>query len=163
MTESRRPALTVTTPSDLEIVLTRSFDAPRRLVFEAMSRPEHLMRWWGPRSITLNVCEVDLRPGGAWRFVFQSSDGREHTFRGVYREVVPPERVVQTFIYDVEFIRDHPALETMALEEHEGKTTLTITIHHDTKEARDGHLNSGMETGAGESYDRLAEYLKTMA
>jgi uncharacterized protein YndB with AHSA1/START domain len=154
--------LTLTTPSDREIVLMRTFDAPRRLVWEAMTRPEHVMRWWGPRWITLTACEIDLRPGGAWRFVFRSPDGREHTFKGVYREIKPPERTVQTFIYDVDLLRDYPALETMALDERDGMTTLTIAILHDTKEARDGHLNSGMEAGATESYDRLAEYLTTL-
>ena len=158
-----RHKLMVTTPSDREIVLSRTFDAPRRLVWEAMTRPEHVARWWGPRWITLTTCEIDLRPGGAWRFVFRSPDGGEHTFKGVYREITPHERTVQTFVYDVDLIRDHPALETMALDEQDGMTTLTITILHDTKESRDGHLNSGMESGAGESYDRLAEYLKTMA
>jgi uncharacterized protein YndB with AHSA1/START domain len=157
-----RHKLTVTTPSDLEIVLTRTSDAPRGLVWEAMTRPEHVERWWGPRWITLTACEMDLRPGGAWRFVFRSPDGREHTFKGVYQEITPPVRTVQTFIYDVDLIRDHPALETMAFDERDEMTTLTITIHHDTKEAHDGHLNSGMEAGAGESYDRLAEYLKTL-
>jgi uncharacterized protein YndB with AHSA1/START domain len=128
-----------------------------------MTRPEHVARWWGPRRITLTACEMDLRPGGAWRFVFRSPDGQEHTFKGEYREIAPPERVVQTFIYDVEHIRDHPALETMTLDERDGKTTMTVTVLHLTKEARDGHLHSGMEAGAGESYDRLAEFLATMA
>jgi uncharacterized protein YndB with AHSA1/START domain len=159
----KRPALTVTLPSDREIAMTRVFDAPRRLVFEACSRPEHVARWWGPRGSTLTVCEMDFRPGGAWRFVLRGEDGRDHPFKGVYREVVPPERVVATFIYDVDFIRDSPALETVTFEEHDGRTTLRINVLHQSKEARDGHLHSGMESGANQSYDRLAEFLRTMA
>jgi uncharacterized protein YndB with AHSA1/START domain len=156
------PKLKVTLPSDREILLTRTFDAPRRLVFEAMSRPEHVVRWWGFRGTTLTIVEMDLRPGGSWRFVLSGPDGQEHPFKGVYREIVPPERVVQTFIYDVEGIRDHEAVETMTLTEHDGKTTLTVNVLHKTKEARDGHLQSGMEAGSGQSYDRLEELLSTM-
>jgi uncharacterized protein YndB with AHSA1/START domain len=162
LAEPKRPALTVTLPSDREIVLTRVFDAPRRLVFEAVSRPEHVVRWWGPRGSSLTVCEMDVRPGGAWRFVLRGPDGQDHPFKGVYREIAPPERVVSTFIYDVEFIRDFESLETMTLAEQDGKTTLTVVVLHQTKEARDGHLQSGMEGGAGETYDRLAELLATM-
>jgi uncharacterized protein YndB with AHSA1/START domain len=154
--------LTVTLPSDREIALTRVFDAPRRLVFEACTKPQHLARWWGPHGSTLIVCEMDLRPGGAWRFVLRGPDGQEHPFKGVYREIVPPERVVQTFIYDVEGIRDHEAIETLTLDEQDGRTTLRVVVLHQTKEARDGHIQSGMEAGAGQSYDRLAELLKTM-
>jgi uncharacterized protein YndB with AHSA1/START domain len=156
-------ALTVTLPSDREIVLSRVFDAPRRLVFEACTRPEHVAQWWGPRGTTLSVCEIDLRPGGGWRFVLRGPDGQDHPFKGVYREVVPPERVVSTFVYDVEGLRDFEAVETLTLAEHGGKTTLTVTVLHQTKESRDGQLRSGMEAGAAQSYDRLAELLETMA
>lgn len=160
---TRRNPLTVSLPSDLEFRLTRTFDAPRALVWEAVSRPEHLARWFGPKGSSLTACEMDRRPGGAWRFVLRTDDGHEAPFKGVYREIVPPERVVQTFIYDVEHIRDFESVETMTLTEYGGKTTLAVTVRHETTEARDGHLNSGMEGGAGESYDRLAELLKTMA
>jgi uncharacterized protein YndB with AHSA1/START domain len=161
--ENRDSALRVMLPSDLEIALTRAFDAPRRLVFEACTRPEHVRRWWGPLGSTLTVCEIDLRPGGTWRYVVCTPDGNEHPFKGVYREIVPPERVVQTFIYDVEGIRDHEALETLTLDEQAGKTTLRVTVLHKTKAARDGHLQSGMEAGASQTYDRLAELLRAMA
>jgi uncharacterized protein YndB with AHSA1/START domain len=158
-----RHALTVALPSDREIALARTFDAPRRLVFEACARPEHVARWWGPHGSTMTVCEMDVRPGGAWRFVLRNPDGREHPFKGVYREVVPAERVVSTFIYDVEGIRDHEAVETVTFEEHEGKTTLKVRVLHETKEARDGHYQSGMEAGSAQSYDRLAALLATIA
>ena len=159
---SKRSALTVTLPSDREITLTRSFDAPRRLVFEAITRPEHVARWWGPLGSSLTVCEMDFRPGGSWRMVVRSPNGQEHPFKGEYREIVPPRRVVQTFIYDVEGIRDHVAVETLTLDEHDGRTTLSVTVLYDSKEARDAQLRSGMEAGAGQSYDRLAELLKTI-
>jgi uncharacterized protein YndB with AHSA1/START domain len=160
---TRRNPLTVTLPSDREFRLTRTFDAPRALVWEAMSTPENLGRWMGPHGMTMAACEMDRRPGGAWRFVLVSPDGREHPFKGVYREIVPPERVVQTFIFDVDVIRDFESVETLTLTEAGGKTTLAVTVRHQSTEARDGHLHSGMEGGAGQSYDRLAEFLKTMA
>jgi uncharacterized protein YndB with AHSA1/START domain len=94
-------ALRLTVKSDREAQLTRVFDAPRRLVFDAMSKPEHLRRWWGPRRSTMTSCEmVDFRPGGKWRFVLREADGTEYAFRGEYREIVPPERVVQTFEFE---------------------------------------------------------------
>jgi len=156
-------AMTLTLPSDLEIVLTRVFDAPRRLVFEAHTKPEHVRRWWGPRGSTLAVCEMDFRPGGAWRFVLRAPDGQDYPFKGVYREILPPERLVYTFVYDVEGIREHEALETLSFEEHDGKTTLTSRVLHKTVAARDGHLQSGMESGAAETWDRLAEHIGAMS
>lgn len=160
---TRRNALTVSLPSDLEIRLTRTFDAPRALVWEAMTRPEHVARWWGPRGTTSEHSATDFRPGGTWRVVLRSPDGQESPFTGVYREVVPPERVVRTFVYDVDPFRDLEAVETLTLVEHRGRTTVAVTVRHRTTEARDGHLNSGMEWGAGQSYDRLAELLETLA
>jgi uncharacterized protein YndB with AHSA1/START domain len=164
-TQDRRQhgEFTLTLPSDREIRLTRVFRAPRRLVFEAMSKPEHVRRWWGPRGSTVVVCEMDVRPGGAWRIELEMSDGSRHPFKGVYREIVPPERLSQTFIYDVDWIRDHPAIETVTLEERDGNTTFTCTVLHDSKESRDGHVQSGMEAGARETYDRLAEFLEGLA
>ncbi len=155
--------LTISAPADDPvIILTRDFDAPRELVFAMHTRPEHMKRWWGPRYITLSVCEIDLRPGGAWRYVFAKSGGPAMTFKGEYQEVAPPERLVYTFIFDVEQIRDHPALVTLTFEEAAGKTKMTQTVRHDTFVARDGHLHSGMESGAAEGMDRLEELLATM-
>ena len=152
--------LTVTTPSDLEIVLTREFDAPRALVFEALSKPEHLRHWWGQAGSTLTHCEMDFRPGGKWRFVERDKDGQEWGFRGEVREIVPPERIVQTFEW--EGLPGHISVETMQLEDLGGRTRLTVTSVFDSVEDRDGMLQSGMEQGAGESYDRLEAYLKTL-
>jgi uncharacterized protein YndB with AHSA1/START domain len=163
MARPKRSALTVALPTDREILLTRVFDAPRRLVFDAITRPEHVVRWWGCHGMTLTIEEMDVRPGGAWRFVLRTPDGQVCPFKGVYREVVPPERVVSTFIYDVEVIRDLEAVETLTLDEQDGKTTMTVRVLHQSKEARDGHLQSGMEAGAAQSYDRLAALLKTLA
>ncbi|MFN2565442.1 MAG: SRPBCC family protein [Gemmatimonadaceae bacterium] len=153
--------LTVALPSDREIVMTRVFDAPRALVFEAHTKPEHLRHWWGPRSSTLPVCEMDFRPGGAYRFVQRDADGTEYGFRGVFREIVPPERLVYTF--EFEGAPGHVSIETLSFVEQAGRTTLTSSMVFDPVEDRDGMLKSGMEEGASETMDRLAEYLETMA
>ena len=158
-------AMKVTLPTDREIIMTRDFDAPRRLVFEAFTRPEHLKRWWGLRDSTLTVCEVDLRPGGAWRFVTRKANGKEEPFRGEYREITPPERLVYTFMYDVDGFRDPGGLVTDVFHEkgEKGrKTTLVETMLFPSLQARDVTLQSGMEAGAAESLDRLAELLATL-
>ncbi len=153
-------ALAVTTPSDREIVMTRVFDAPRDLVFEAHASCEHLSHWWGPRRYEIISCEVDFRPGGAWRIVHRGPDGEEYAFRGEYGEIVRPERIVWTF--EFEGVPGSVSVQTMTLEEHDGKTTLTGTSVFDTVEERDGMLESGMESGAAETYDRLDEYLEVL-
>lgn len=163
MTTATKPATVITLPSDREIRITRTFAAPRRLVFEACTKPEHFRRWWGPRNTSITHFEMDFRVGGKWRFVLQGPDGSEHPFCGEYRVIDPPEQFAQTFVYDVPFIRDHPAVETATFDEHDGHTTLTITILHGSKEARDGHLQSGMESGMNESHERLEELLATLA
>jgi uncharacterized protein YndB with AHSA1/START domain len=155
--------LKVTLPSDREIKLTRDFDAPRHLVFEALSKPEYIRQWWGPRGTELTTCEMDFRTGGTWRFVSRGPDGVEHPFTGVYREVSPPDRVVWTFIYDVPPINEHEAVETVTLTERDGRTTITVISVHDSKESRDMHVQSGMEKGAAETYDRLEELLAKLA
>ena len=147
----------VADPKQPTIVMTRVFDAPRRLVFKAHTSPEHIRQWWGPRRFTLVVCEMDFRPGGAWRFVQRGANGQEYGFRGVYREIAPPERLVQTF--EFEGFPGHVSVETLTMIERDGKTTLTSTSVFETFEDRDGMLQSGMEEGAAETMDRLAEYL----
>src|SRR6267378_727033 len=150
--------LQVATPTDREIVMTRVFDAPRTLVFDAFSKPELLKRWFGPRGWSLVVCEVDLRVRGTFRFVMRGPDGRDMGMRGVYREIVPPERSVHTESFD-----DYPGESqvTAVLVEQGGKTTLTATVLYPSKEVRDIVVKSGMEHGAAESYDKLAELLAT--
>lgn len=157
--KSSSGALTLTTAGEREIVLTRVFDAPRRLVFEAMTNPEHLKHWFGPHGWTLEVSEVDLRPGGAWRSVLRGPDGSKMGMSGVYREIVPPEHVVSTESFD-----DYPgeSLNTLTFVEQDGKTTYMNRILYPSREIRDAVVQSGMERGAGQSFDRLAEHLETM-
>jgi uncharacterized protein YndB with AHSA1/START domain len=156
-------SLTVTTPTDREIVLTRAFDAPRRLVFEALNKPEFLKRWLlGPPGWTMPVCENDPRVGGSFRHVWRGPDGAEMAMRGVYREVVPPERIVRTECFEVGC--DAQAAEqvgTLVLTEQGGQTTLTLTVLYPSGEARDATIASGMEHGVAAGYDRLDEILKT--
>ena len=146
----------VTTPSDREIRMTRVFDAPRHLVFEAMVKPEHIRRWWGclGEGYSVPVCEVDLRPGGAWRFVNRHPGG-EAVFYGVYREITSPERLVYTEIYEP--FPDVESLVTVVLSEESGKTRVTLTAVYPSLEVRDTVLRTGMEKGAAISYDRLEE------
>ena len=152
--------LQVTTPTEREVVLTRVFDAPRRLVFDAFTKPELLKRWFGPRGWSLVVCEVDLKVGGKWRFVLRGPDGKEMGMSGVYREIMAPDRSVHTESFD-----DFPgeSLVTAILVEDRGRTTLTATVLYPSQEVRDAVIKSGMEHGAAESYDKLAEYLASIA
>ena len=154
-------ATMLTTPSDREIVITRVVDAPRRLVFEAWTNPEHVPHWMlGPKGWTIPVCEIDLLPGGAWPFVWRHSDGNEMEMRGVYREITPPERLVSTESWGGTWPE---TLNTLILSEKDGKTTLTQTVLYPSKEARDAALKTGMKDGVNQSFDRLAEYLATMS
>jgi uncharacterized protein YndB with AHSA1/START domain len=150
-------ALTITLPSDLEIVLTRTFDAPRALVFKTMTDPALIPQWWGPQAYTTTVDRMDVRPGGKWRFVNGMPDGRRTGFHGVYREITPPERLVYTFEW--EGLPGHISTETVTFDERDGKTTLTNTVRFDSVQDRDGMLRSGMEKGATETMDRLAALL----
>jgi uncharacterized protein YndB with AHSA1/START domain len=152
--------LTVTTPSDREIVMTRVFDAPRDLVFEAHTSCEHMTNWWGPRKYEFASCEIDFRPGGTWRIVHRGPDGEELGFHGEFREIVRPERIVWTF--EFEGWPGQVSVETLTLDEHDGKTTVTATSVWDSVQDRDGMLGSGMESGAAETYDRLDEYLEVL-
>jgi uncharacterized protein YndB with AHSA1/START domain len=154
-------ATTLTTPSDREIVITRLVAAPRRLVFAAYTNPEHLPHWMlGPEGWTMPVCEIDLRPGGAWHFVWRRADGTEMAMRGVYQEIVPPERLVSTESWGGDWPE---TLNTLVLTEEDGKTTITQRVLYPSKDARDAALKTGMLEGASESFDRLAEYLAAMA
>ena len=151
-------SLKITTPSDREIAMTRAFDAPRHLVFDAWTKPDLVMRWLGPRDWPLVVCEIDLRVGGAYRFVARGRDGTEMGWSGVYREIVAPERLVHTEAFDERWYPGD-ALVTTVLAEHDGKTTVTSTVLYQSREARDAVLKSPMESGVAESYDRLDELL----
>jgi uncharacterized protein YndB with AHSA1/START domain len=156
-------SLEITTPTDREIAMTRVFDAPRRLVFDACTKPELLKRWLGVfRGWSMEVCEVDLRVGGAYRFVWRRAGGHEMAMSGVYREIAPPERLVNTESFDDPWYEGE-AVTTMVLVEKAGKTTLVSTTRYDSKEIRDGILKSPMEEGVAASYDKLAEVLASAA
>ena len=152
--------LTVTTPSDREIVMTRVFNAPRRLVFDAHTKPELVKRWLlGPPGWSMPVCEIDLRVGGKYRYVWRrDTDATQMGLGGVYREIVAPERIVNTERFDEAWYPGE-GLGTLVLTERQGKTTLTNTMRYESRAARDGVLKSGMEKGVATSYDRLAELL----
>ncbi len=155
--------LILTTPSDREIVMTRVFDAPRTLVFEAMTKPEFLERWLlGPPGWTMVVCEVDLRVGGAYRYVWRDTGGVEMGMGGVHREIVKPERIVATQLFDEDWTGGE-ALGTIVLIEKDMKTTLTNTILYSSREARDAVLKTPMEHGVAAGYDRLEELFKVSA
>jgi uncharacterized protein YndB with AHSA1/START domain len=149
-------SFTVTTPSAEEIRMTRLFDAPRRLVFEAMTKPEHVTEWWGRlgEGYSVPVCEIDLRPGGRWRFVNRHPNG-EAAFHGEYREVTPPSRLVFTEIF--EDFPDAVSVVTSEFADENGKTRMTVTVRYPSQEVRDMVISSGMSRGAGISYDRLED------
>jgi uncharacterized protein YndB with AHSA1/START domain len=152
--------LTVTPQGATEIHMTRLFDAPRELVFEAHSSCEHMSNWWGPRKYEFASCEIDFRPGGTWRVVHRAEGEEDQGFYGEYREIVPPEKIVWTFEW--EGLPGHVSVETLTLEEQDGKTLATAVSVFDNVEDRDGMLQSGMESGAAESYDRLDQYIETL-
>jgi uncharacterized protein YndB with AHSA1/START domain len=160
-TANKAMSTTFSTPSDREIVAVRVFDAPRQLVWDAHTKPEHVSRWLlGPDGWTMPVCEIDLRPGGEWHWVWRRSDGTEMGMRGVYREVTPPERLVNTESWG----GDWPdTINTLVLTEKSGKTTVTTTVLYPSKDARDAALKTGMKEGWSTSYDRLDAYLRTKA
>ena len=146
----------VTTPSETEICMTRLFDAPRQLVFEVMSKPEHVKRWWGRlgEGYSVPVCEIDLRPGGKWRFVNRHPKG-EAAFHGEYKEIDPPGRIVFTEIFE-EF-PDTVSVVTAVLVDEGGKTRFTATVRYPSQQVRDMVIGTGMARGAGISYDRLED------
>jgi len=161
MAEQTKTTSKLSLPSDREIVGSRIMDAPPELVFKAYTDPELIPRWWGPRRYATTVDKMDVRPGGVWRFVHRAADGGEYAFNGVYREIVPPKRLVYTFNY--EGAPGHEAIETVTFEEAEGgKTRMTDHMLFESREERDGMLNSGMEEGAAETVDRLAELLREL-
>ena len=158
--------LTVTARGEREIVMTRLFNAPRQLVFEAWTKPELFARWFGRHGWTVPMCEMDLRPGGTYRYVLRGPDGSEVVMRGVYREIVPPEGLVTTEGFEgfseVGWRPEDETVSTMVLTEQDGRTTLRSTILYPSREVRDAALRLDVAwTGMGESMDRLAELLET--
>lgn len=160
MTEHPRFTTQLTTPSDREIVITRTFNAPAQRVFQAWTQPEHVRHWYGTATTALVDCQIDLRPGGRYRYLLRDASGREYGFTGEYREVTPPTRLVYTDSF--EGMPGHEALVTLTLEEHDGTTTLTSTSLYHSAADRDAHLRSGMEPGMTETLDRLDAHLRSV-
>jgi uncharacterized protein YndB with AHSA1/START domain len=161
MAATSSSALKMTVLSDREMVMIRVFDAPRELVFEAHTNPSLIPKWWGPRNLTTVVDKMDVRPGGLWRYVQRDAEGNEYAFHGEYREVVPPERLTWTF--EFEGMPGQVAVETASFEDEDGKTRITVQSRFDSREALEGMLQSGMEEGAIETWDRLAELVESSA
>jgi len=157
--------VTITTPSELEILITRVFNAPRQLVFDAMSKPEILKRWCsGPPGWTMTQCDDDLRVGGSFRCAWRNEDGAELAMSGVYREVVPPERIVRTESFEMGCdAQAGEQLATIVLTEEGERTVLTVSLLFPSKEARDATIASGMEHGVEAGYNRLDELLSAQA
>ena len=153
---------TITTPSDTEVVMERVVSAPRPLVWETYTDPKHPPNWMGwPEGWSMPVCEIDLRPGGTWHFVWRKADGEEMAMTGVYREVEAPERLVQTEAWGDDWPE---TLNTVVFtEEPDGTTRITTTIVYPSKEARDAAMATGMQEGADQSFDRLEQYLETVS
>ncbi len=154
----------VSLPSDLEIALTRSFAAPAQLVFECLTKPEHIALWLGRPGDTMPICEVDLRVGGTWRYVWHLREGGEMGMSGEYREIEAPSHIVTTEAFDEPFFEVMGAgtLNTTTFVERDGRTTLTITTRYKSREARDTALQTGMEDGVNVGFERLAELLKSL-
>ena len=154
--------LRVTTRGDREIVLTREFDAPRKLVFDAFTKPELIRQWLlGPQGWSMPICEVDLRVGGKYRYVWRHTNGNEMGMGGVYREIVPAERIVATEKFDEAWYPGE-AVGTVVFIEQAGRTTITQTILYDSREARDAVMKSPMESGVAAGYDRLEQLLSSL-
>jgi uncharacterized protein YndB with AHSA1/START domain len=154
--------LTVSTPSDHEVLITRVFNAPRPLVYDAWTKPELLKRWLhGLDNWTLAVCDMDVRPGGKIRWVWRDPDGKEMGLRGVYQEVVPPERLVHTELFDEDWTGGE-TLVTLTLTEKDGKTTCAMTVRYSSLEARDAAIKTGMTDGMEMGYARLDRILAEM-
>jgi uncharacterized protein YndB with AHSA1/START domain len=156
-----KKAATISTPTDREIVTQRVLDAPRERVWRAFTDPELIPRWWGLRSMRTIVAELELRPGGRWRFVQRDADGAETGFRGVYRELTPPERLVYTFEW--EGMPGHVLVDTATFEDHGEQTKVVVSSLFHTSAERDGMLSSDMERGLNESYAMLDELLAELA
>jgi uncharacterized protein YndB with AHSA1/START domain len=164
MTSTTSGTAKVTLPSDTRILITRDFDAPKHLVFRAWTEPALIKRWWSGGHGEVTVADVDLRVGGAWRYVLVTPEGHEVGFHGEYREVVPDERIVNTEAF--EGIPDpdgNAALCTYEFTEVDGRTSLRLLVEHRTREGRDAHVESGMESGMQKALDLLEEIAVSLA
>ena len=156
--------MTLATPSEREIVMTRFFEAPRDVVFDTFTQPEHVKRWWGPRGWSLPECEMDLRVGGSFRYLMRGPAGEEHGIWGTYFEIVPPERLVFDDGFEATGMEDFDARLTLIFEEETpGRTKITMTSLYKSRQIRDRVLGMGLGQGWGESFDRLDEVLATIS
>ena len=151
----------VTLPTDTEILITREFNAPRHLVYEAWTKPELVKRWWSGKRGAMTLAEIDLRVGGRWRYVMVADGGAEVAFNGEYREIVPNERIVHTEVYEA--MPDESVLNIVTFTEADGRTTLSLLTQCPSKEIRDGIIDSGMEGGMQEQMDLLEELAASLA
>lgn len=158
--QNRHGSAEVTLPSDREILITRKFDAPARLIFKAWTTPELVKRWWGFDSSQWLVCEIDLRVGGSWRYVTREENGFEVGFHGEFREIDAPTRLVNTEVF--EGMPEGGALDTITFVEENGVTTMSINVLHSCKEHRDMHLASDMENGMQVSMNRLEDAVRAL-
>jgi uncharacterized protein YndB with AHSA1/START domain len=156
-------AAKVTLPTDEQILITREFDAPKHLVYKAWTTPELVMRWWSGRRGAMKIAEIDLRVGGAWRYVMTAEGGHEVGFHGEYREIVPNERLIHTEVFEGPWPSGEPALDVVSFTEAEGRTMLSLLMQLSTKQERDAILATGMETGMQEQMDRLEELARSLA
>jgi len=147
----------IVNPGEPMFTITRMFNAPARLVYEAWTNPEYMKRWYGNDCTTLEVCEMDVRPGGVWRRVLRMQDGKTFGFHGVFTEIEAPHRMVFTEIFEP--FPDHPSTVTVTLTERDGKTFAHLVQLHASVESRDAHVNAGMEQGMRETLDRLEAFL----
>jgi uncharacterized protein YndB with AHSA1/START domain len=158
MTSSR--TATVTLPTDEQILITREFDSPAHLVWRAWTEPELVRRWWHANRGEMTTCDIDLRVGGAWRFVMVAEGGFEVGFHGEYLEIVPHERLVSTEVY--EGFPDAQAVNTLTVTEVDGRTTVEVLVQHELKEHRDAHIASGMEDGLQDALDLLEQVARSL-
>ncbi len=157
---ARKGTAVVTLPTDTQFLITRDFNAPRHLVYQAWTTPELVKRWWSARQGEVTVAEVDLQVGGRWRWVIVTDEGFEVGFHGEYRELIPNERIVYTEVY--EGMPEGEAVNTMTFTEQHGRTTLTILVQHTSQEHRDAHINSGMEAGMQDALDLLEQVARSL-
>jgi uncharacterized protein YndB with AHSA1/START domain len=160
MSETHSGKATVEVVGDTEIVITREFDAPARLVWRAVTEPALVRRWWGGQRGEMTQCDIDLRVGGRWRYAMRANDGHDVVFYGEFRELENDRRIVQTEIFAP--FPDDAALNTMTLVESGARTTLRTLVQHTTREARDMHIDSGMEAGMQESFDQLEQVARSL-
>lgn len=151
----------VTLPEDKQILITREFDAPKEFVYRAYTEPDLVRQWWHANRGEMTVCDIDLRVGGQWRYAMDVPGFGEVGFHGEYKEIVTNERLVSTEVF--EGAPDSPALDTLTLAEQDGRTTMTILVEHKDKQSRDMHIESGMEDGLQDAFDRLEQVAVELA